>query len=155
MFARNASIVSAARSSKLQAPKRRVADPVALLRHILPFTKAIRVCGDRMCSLRATVAILITASTPAMAEDHLSVIERSLTEQYSSIQSVEVKFRIRSNAWNLSPEEKSRVAEFTHWEWLRSDTKRLIRKEPERLIDGQMSLIWYSFGFIRGFGGLS
>ncbi len=104
-----------------------------------------------MNPIRAIIVTLVIASTSARAEDHLSLIERSLTEQYSSIHSVEVKFRIRSNAWNLSPEEKSRVAEFTHWEWLQSGTKRLIRKEPERLYDGQMNLLWYSFDGQRAF----
>ena len=94
--------------------------------------------------LRSIIVFWAIASVSVSAEDSLSVIERSLSEQYSSIRSVEVKFRVRRNLSNLSPNQK-RPAEFASWEWLLSDTKRLIRREPEPLPNWQMSLEWYSF----------
>jgi len=90
------------------------------------------------------VVSLITVRL-ASAEDRLAEIERSLDEQYSSIRTAEVEFRVLYNVPTKGKVPQRCLDEATSWEWLLSDSKKLIKQHPHHSPNGQISLTWRSF----------
>ncbi len=85
------------------------------------------------------------------AEDNLAVIERNLAEQYSSIRSVEVQFRVIAMAPAEGPLSQENLDRAVRWEWLIDGAKKLIRSDPQRIADGQSYLEWYSFDGVKAY----
>ena len=99
-----------------------------------------------MRPLMAVIVVGLLVAAPTVADDQvLSTIERNLAEQYSSIRNIEVKFRVLPSVPADGPMPQKSLDEATSWEWLQSDSKKLVRQHPHRHSNGQISLTWYSF----------
>ncbi len=96
--------------------------------------------------LTAVVAVgLCLAEFATAADDVLATIERSLAEQYSSIRSIEVKFRVLHNVPSDGSMPQTSIDNAVSREWLLSGNKKLVSEQAYRISNGQMSSNWYSF----------
>ena len=68
----------------------------------------------------------------SFAADALTVIERSLNEQYTSLQSIDVKFRLVHNVPKGEQITKEMLSATPQWEWVKSGAKLLIAREAQK-----------------------
>lgn len=102
--------------------------------------------------IRRMIFCIVTAWPAISCADSLDHITRSLTEQYTSIQSLEVKFRVVSPAPSNSPIPQDSLDRAARWEWLISGSKCLISQEPRQYSNStQFDRIWRSFDGKKGY----
>lgn len=99
------------------------------------------------------VVFCVAIVLPGMSRaDSLDGIERSLTEQYTSIKMLEVKFRVVSPVPSTGPIPKEALDQAARWEWLISGSRCLIAQEARQYSNSAMfDRIWRSFDGKKGY----
>eukprot|EP00475_Leptophrys_vorax_P027882 TRINITY_DN39884_c0_g1_i3.p1 TRINITY_DN39884_c0_g1~~TRINITY_DN39884_c0_g1_i3.p1 ORF type:complete len:327 (+),score=-4.68 TRINITY_DN39884_c0_g1_i3:90-1070(+) len=98
------------------------------------------------------IACILFAIARTSRADSLEAIERSLMEQYTSIQTLEVKFRVVGPVAGDAPIPQEALDTASHWEWLMSGPKRLISQEAKQYSDSsKFNRIWRSFDGQKGY----
>lgn len=102
--------------------------------------------------IRGVMFCIVLALPGVSRADSLDRITRSLTEQYTSIQTLEVKFRVVSPVASDSPITQEGLDRAARWEWVISDSKCLISQEARQYTNStQFDRIWRSFDGTKGY----